>query len=166
MAEREVSRQTGTSRLVGLVAFVGAALATGWVGSIATTAGLQTWYPALEKPMFTPPSTIFPLVWTILYVLMGLAAWLVWNKPGSVRRNAALAAFFVQLALNAAWLWAFFGAQSTRLGLGAVILLLLAVAVTTMAFWRLSRLAALLLLPTLAWVAFATVLGGAIFFLN
>ncbi len=93
----------GTSKLLGLAVFVAAALAVGWLGSIAISAGAPTWYGGLSKPGFMPPDAVFGVVWTVLYVLMGVAAWLVWLEPGSIVRNAALTAYFVQLALNAAF---------------------------------------------------------------
>ena len=139
MAEERFRRSVGpagTSKLLGLAAFVASALVAGWLGSIAISAAAPTWYSALAKPGFMPPDAVFGVVWTVLYVVMGVAAWLVWLEPGSVGRNAALTAYFVQLALNAVWVWAFFGAQSTGLGLTAIVALFLAVAWTVNCFTR------------------------------
>ncbi len=166
MTQSEVTRPRSTSRFVGLVAFLGVSLAAGWLGSVATATGLESWYPGLNKPFFTPPDAVFPVVWTILYLMMGVAAWLIWSGPGSVARNTALTAFFVQLALNAGWSWAFFGAQNTALGLATIIALTAAVAWMAASARHVSRPAAILLLPYLAWVGFATVLNATIFFLN
>lgn len=156
----------GTSKLLGLAVFVAAALAVGWLGSIAISAGAPSWYAGLSKPGFMPPDAVFGAVWTVLYVLMGVAAWLVWLEPGSIVRNAALMAYFVQLALNAAWAWAFFGAQSTGLGLAAILALFLAVAWMVIAALAVSRPAAILFLPTLVWVGLVAALNTVIFLLN
>ena len=107
------------------------------------------------------------MVWTILYVLMGVAAWLVWRAPADEsRRRVALAAWFVQLVLNVLWSFAFFGAHSPLAGLVVIVVLLAAIVVTILAFRRVSGTAALLLAPYLAWVAFATVLNASILSLN
>lgn len=153
--------------IVALALFVGVALLAGWLGSMATTPSIPTWYAGLEKPSFNPPNSIFPIVWTILYVMMAVAAWLVWRAPASPpQRRAALVLYFVQLVVNVAWSFAFFGAQSPLAGLVVIAVLLVAIVATILAFRRISGLAALLLLPYLAWVCFATVLNAAIFSLN
>ena len=153
--------------VVGLAVFVGVALLAGWVGSLATAPSIPTWYAGLEKPSFNPPNSIFPIVWTILYVMMAVAAWLVWRAPASPpQRRAALVLYFVQLVVNVVWSFAFFGAQSPLGGLVVIAILLVAIVATILAFRRISGLAALLLLPYLAWVGFATILNAAIFSLN
>jgi tryptophan-rich sensory protein len=150
---------------LGLVFFVVLCLAAGWFGSAATTPNIPTWYAGLNKPWFNPPNAVFPIAWTILYVLMGVAAWLVWREDHP-DRLFALVPFFVQLALNIGWSFAFFGAQSPLLGLAVIGLLIAAIIWTMIAFWPISGLAALLLAPYLAWVLFATVLNAAIYLLN
>jgi len=145
---------------------VGVALVTGWLGSIPTSAGLESWYPSLAKPAFTPPDVVFPIVWSVLYVIMGAAAWLAWIAPGSVARNTVLALFFVQLALNASWSWAFFGFQDPGLALIVIAALDAAVLWMTLASWRVNRVVAVLFVPYLAWIAFATALNAAITFMN
>jgi benzodiazapine receptor len=163
---RSASGSTVAS-IAALAGFVGVALLAGWIGSLATTPNIPTWYAGLAKPAFNPPDAVFPVVWTILYILMGVAAWLVWQAPADVaHRRAALTAWFVQLGLNVAWPYAFFAAQSPLAGLVAIVALLLAVAATILAFRRVSGAAALLLAPCLAWVAFATVLNASILSLN
>ena len=150
-----------------LAVFIAIALLAGWLGSMATTPNIPTWYAGLEKPSFNPPNSIFPIVWTALYVLMAVAAWLVWRAPASPpQRRAALVLYFVQLAVNVAWSFAFFGAQSPLAGLVVIAVLIVAIVATVLAFRRISGLAAVLLLPYLAWVAFATVLNAAIYALN
>ncbi len=150
--------------LVGLAALC---LGIGALGSLATTPNLEPWYASLEKPAFTPPPIVFPVVWTTLYLMMALSAWLVWRTPGPYYpKRTALIAFFLQLALNAAWSWAFFAAQSPLFGLVVIALLLAALLWTIVAFARISRPAAWLLVPYLAWGSFATVLNAAIFVMN
>jgi tryptophan-rich sensory protein len=153
--------------IAALAMFVGAALLAGWIGSLATKPNIATWYAGLAKPDFSPPNVAFPIVWTILYVLMGIAAWIVWRAPANdAHRRTGLAAWLVQLGLNVLWPFAFFAARSPLAGLVAIVALLLAIAATMVAFRRVSGLAALLLAPYLAWVAFATVLNAAILSLN
>jgi translocator protein len=159
--------RTPWASVLALAVSVAIALAAGWLGSLATAPNIPTWYAGLAKPAFNPPNEVFPIVWTILYILMAVAAWLVWRataEPGA-RRNA-LVAYGVQLVLNLAWSFAFFGAQSPLTGLVVIVPLVLAIVWTIVAFRRVSRTAAWLLVPYLAWVSFATVLNGAIFVLN
>jgi tryptophan-rich sensory protein len=137
-------------------------------GSFFTTAEtLNNWYAGLNKPSFNPPDWIFGPVWTTLYIMMGIAAFLVWlkgleNKPVRI----VLACFIVQLFLNAIWTPLFFGLHSPLLGLIDIVLLLNAIIVTIYAFFQISRPAALLLIPYLAWVCFATALNAGIYMLN
>lgn len=140
----------------------------GLMGSLFTTAdSLGNWYADLNKPFFNPPNWIFGPVWTTLYIMMGISAYLVWQKD--INRKAVhivLACFAVQLFLNAIWTLLFFGLHSPLLGLIDIVLLLNAVIVTIFAFFQISRPAALLLIPYLAWVSFATVLNASIYLLN
>jgi benzodiazapine receptor len=139
----------------------------GAIGSLATQASLSTWYEALAKPSFNPPSWVFAPVWTTLYTLMGIAAYLVWRR-GWHRQDVkrALGVFAVQLVLNAAWSLVFFGLQAPLGGLVVIVLLLAAIVLTMRAFFPLSRTAGWLLVPYVLWVAFATVLNGSIWLLN
>lgn len=148
-----------------LLFFVLLSLSAGLVGSLATSQGLQEWYPALQKPWFTPPSWVFAPAWTLLYVLMGAAAYLVW-KTGGKGSKEALEMFYVQLALNALWSFLFFGLQSPLLALVELVALWAAVAATVVRFDNVSRPAALLMLPYLAWTTFAGLLNLSIWLLN
>ncbi len=125
------------------------------------------WYEALTKPDWTPPGWVFPVVWSTLYLLMGTAAWVVWSKgrdtPG---RREALLAFVVQLVLNAAWTPTFFGAHLILPALVVITVLWLAILTTLIRFRRVSHIAALLLVPYLAWVSIAAVLNFEIWRLN
>lgn len=146
-----------------LLAFVLGSHAAGALGALATDADL---YRALERPWWAPPGWLFAPVWLTLYTMMGIAAWLVWRTPAGRFRSTALTWFAVQLALNAAWTPVFFGARSVGGGLAVITLLWVAIAWTIVAFDRRSRLAALLLVPYLAWVSFATVLNATLWVIN
>lgn len=124
------------------------------------------WYAALAKPAWNPPSWIFGPVWTLLYVLMAVAAWLVWRAGAGPQRRRALALYGVQLALNAAWTPLFFGLHLLGAALAEILVLWVAIAATMVAFARVSRVAAWLLAPYLAWVGFAAVLTFTIWRLN
>lgn len=117
------------------------------------------WYAALEKPAINPPSYLFGIVWPILYILMGVALALVLSAWGARGRTAAIVAFAVQLGLNLAWSPVYFGMQQIDWALGVIIALDVAVIVTIALFWKVRKLAAILLLPYLAWILFATVLN-------
>jgi tryptophan-rich sensory protein len=142
-------------------------LLVGGISGFATARGVQDWYPSLIKPSFNPPSWVFGPVWTLLYVMMGVAAFLVWEK-GADRDlvRAGLVLFAIQLALNGLWSVLFFGMRLPGVAFMEIILLWGAIAATAYLFWRAVPAAGLLLLPYLAWVGFASVLNGAIWFLN
>ena len=146
-----------------LAATVGLCLWVGLVGSLVTMPNLPGWYAGLAKPTWTPPDWLFGPVWTTLYCLMGVAAWLVWRRVGWSR---PLAWFAVQLLLNAVWSWLFFGLHSPFAGLIDIVLLWAAIAATVLAFWHVSRLAAILMLPYWAWVSYAVALNFAIWQMN
>jgi len=152
--------------LAALGCFLALTLGTGFLGSRITAGSLDTWYRSLAKPPFNPPDWLFAPVWTALFVAMAVAAWRIWRKPPDLCRRIGLVLFAVQLALNLAWSATFFGLRSPLSALVVVVLLQASVAATTWVFaWR-DRIAALLFLPYLAWVAFAMLLNAAIVFLN
>jgi benzodiazapine receptor len=155
-----------TSRLLALAVFVAVALITGWIGSVAVSAGPSAWYGELTKPAFMPSQTIVAIVVPVLYVLMGVGAWLVWLQPGSVPRNSTLAAFFIQLALNAGWSWAFFGGRGIGLALAVIVVLFAAVAWMVWGSRNVSRVALVVFLPVLAGTGFAAALNTAFYLLN
>ena len=141
--------------------------AVGLLAGWATQTSVTTWYPTLIKPGFTPPNWVFAPVWTLLYALMGLAAFLVWRcGPRQVRVRNALIAFGLQLVLNAGWSFAFFGARSPALGLVVILFLWGALAWTVDRFARIRSVAGWLLVPYLAWVTYALALNVAIWVLN
>jgi tryptophan-rich sensory protein len=146
---------------LGALGFVLACEAVGLTGAAVTNPG-SDWYRALEKPPFQPPAWVFGPAWTLLYGLMGLAAWRVWRRRASPAARRALVLFGAQLAVNAAWSPVFFGAHAVGAALAILVVLTGLVAWTVAAFRRVDRPAAALLLPYLAWLSFATVLNAEI----
>lgn len=138
----------------------------GQLGAAATHPNLAPWYASLNKPWFNPPNLAFPIAWSILFFLMAIALWRVILLGAGEARRLALIAFAVQLVLNVAWSFAFFGANSPALGLVVVTAMLVAIAWTIARFRRIDGAAAALLIPYLAWVAFAAVLNAAVLLLN
>ena len=160
------SSPSPTRQVLVLFAALAPCLAVGAIGGVATSQSVSSWYPALAKPPFNPPRWIFAPVWTALYVIMAVSAWLVWRRNGWRGARPALTLFAIQLALNLAWSLMFFGLRRIDLALIDVVALLAAIAATALAFWPLHRAAALLMTPYLAWVGFATLLNSAIWRLN
>jgi len=146
-----------------LVGWIALSLLAGLFGGIAS-ANDATFYAQLDRPAWAPPSWLFAPVWTTLYTLMGIAAWLVWRERARDRQLAsvALALFVAQLVLNALWTWIFFTWRRGGLALIEIVVLGIVLLATTVAFGRVRRAAALLLLPYLAWVLFATALTASI----
>lgn len=147
---------------------VATCLAVGYFSGIATQSGVMEWFPTLEKPFFNPPSWIFAPVWSFLYILMGIAGGLVWNRMDHEReavRNA-LFLFAVQLALNGFWSLLFFGLRNPLLALIEIILLWLMIYETWLKFRKIDKIAGMLFIPYIAWVSFAVVLNASIWWLN
>lgn len=157
-----ISRSKQAAGLLGWLAltFVGAALGA------AASVQAGTFYGQLVRPAWAPPGWLFGPVWTGLYLLMGIAAWLVWRERGFREARAALALFLVQLALNALWTWLFFAWRMGALASIEILVLWGLILATLLAFRRVHPLAAALLLPYLAWVTFASALTLAIWRLN
>jgi benzodiazapine receptor len=152
--------------LLVLVGFVVLTLAVAGVGGWFTSMGQPEWYGTLAKPSWNPPSWVFGPVWTTLYILMAVAAWLVWKEAGFAGAPAALTMFFVQLALNLAWSGIFFALRSPGSAMIEILALWLAILATVLLFFRHSTLAGWLMVPYLLWVSFASVLNAAIVRLN
>jgi translocator protein len=166
-ADGSVQRAKVRPLLLRAVTAIFPVVLAGILGSLATSPNISGWYAGLTKPGFTPPNWVFGPVWSVLYVLMAAALWRILSVPRTrPGRGAALTAFFVQLALNASWSFAFFAAHSPLAGLLVIGALTAAILATIRLFWPLDRLAALLLVPYVAWVGYATVLNFAIWRLN
>ena len=153
-------------RYLALPAFILAAFAAGAIGSAATFENVRAWYPTLAKPGWTPPSWLFGPVWTCLYVAMGVAAWRVWRIATGSAARTVLGLYAAQLVLNALWSILFFGLRQPGLAFLEILLLWALIAALLPRWWRADRLAGLLWAPYVAWVAFASVLNGAIWWLN
>lgn len=162
MTTSEVSQG---ARWLGLVGWIVITAAAGTIGALAS-ARAPAFYASLERPSWAPPAGVFGPVWTTLYVLMGIAAWLVWSERGLVGAGGALGLFVLQLVLNALWTWIFFAWHRGALALAEIVLLWLVILATLVAFWRIRPLAGVLLLPYLSWVSFATALTAAVWRLN
>jgi benzodiazapine receptor len=150
-----------------LVVAMALPLAVGGLSGAMTARSVETWYPNLVKPSFNPPAWIFGPVWTVLYLMMGVAAYIVWKRgldADGVR--IALGAFLIQLVLNGLWSLLFFGLKSPSAAFAEILVLWLAIGITVWLFWRVVPAAGALLLPYWAWVSFATVLNGSIWRLN
>ena len=149
--------------VLGLAAFVVMCFGVSVLGGRAIGPALAIWYPGLSKPSWTPPSWVFGPIWTLLYPLMAVAGWLAWREG---RSRAGTLLFLLQLALNAAWPWIFFGNRRIDLAFACIVAMWLAILATVRAFWPVSKIAAILLVPYLAWVGFAAALNAAIWILN
>jgi benzodiazapine receptor len=150
---------------LGLAGWLAASFVTGAVGGLASI-NAAGFYGQLVQPAWAPPAWLFGPVWSVLFVMMAVAAWLVWRRHGFGGAAWALRLFAAQLVANALWTWMFFAWQFGALALAEIALLWLLIAATIGAFWPLHRLAALLLLPYLAWVSFAAALNLALWRLN
>ncbi|WP_291284839.1 TspO/MBR family protein [Flavobacterium sp.] len=143
-------------------------LMVGYSASVVTRPSVETWYPTLIKPVFNPPNWIFMPVWTLLYILMAVAAGLVWDKIKEQKETVkiALGFFLIQLTLNAIWSYLFFELKNPMLALIEIVLLWLMIYETYLKFIKINKIAGYLLIPYMAWVAFAGVLNASIWWLN
>ena len=160
--------KSGKARdIVKLVISLVACQFAGLIGSIFTSPAIPIWYATLEKPPFSPPNWLFAPAWGTLYLLMGVAAFLVWRQGFSKEGvKSALAIFLVQLVINALWSAVFFGLKSPIAGVVVIVVLWVAILLTILKFFRLSVAAGSLLIPYILWVSFATALNIAIWMLN
>jgi tryptophan-rich sensory protein len=149
-----------------LVLFVIGCLLIGYLGSFYTIASIPTWYSTLNKPFFSPPNWIFAPVWTVLYILMAVAAFRIWDKRKKEGAKWALKLFGVQLVINAIWSPIFFGANSLSLAFVVIIVLLYLIFLTKKAFAKVDKASSYLLYPYILWVSFASVLNFSVWILN
>ncbi len=135
-------------------------------GGLVTTPQIETWYAQLTKPTWTPPDWVFGPVWTLLYGLMAVAAWLIWRSGRSRQTRTALFLFAAQLFLNFCWSWLFFGLHWPGAAVAEIVALWLTIMLTLITFWRRVAAAGWLLVPYLLWVTFAGALNAAVWWLN
>jgi translocator protein len=160
-----MSLSTAVRQGLGLAGWLLASFVAGGVGGFASI-NAAGFYGQLVQPAWAPPAWLFGPVWSVLFVLMGVSAWLVWRRHGFHGAGAALKLYLIQLVANALWTWLFFAWQQGALALAEIAVLWLLIAGTIAAFWRLHRVAALLLVPYLAWVSFAAALNFSLWRLN
>jgi len=150
-----------------LICSVSLCLMTGFVGSFSTMNSVKTWYAELSRPSFTPPDWTFGVVWPILYVMMGISVFMIWNRGLDKRKvKVALGLFVLQLVLNGLWTPIFFGLHMIALALIEIVLLWIAILLTILVFWRISKTATFFLFPYILWVSFAAILNTALWYLN
>ena len=150
-----------------LICSVSVCLLTGFLGTFVTMDSVTTWYADLSRPSFTPPDWTFGVVWPILYVMMGISGFLIWERGINKRQvKVALGLFVLQLVLNGIWTPIFFGLHMIALALVEIVLLWVAILLTIIAFWRISKASTFLLFPYILWVSFAVVLNATFWYLN
>jgi len=152
--------------LAGLAFFVALCLGIGALAAGVVATSVHSWYADLVKPSFAPPNAVFGPVWTVLYVMMAVAAWRVWRAADRDTTRGPLTLFALQLALNLGWTVVFFGLEKIGAAVATIVVLDVGVVVTLLAFRTIDRGAALLMVPYLAWVSFATVLNITLWRLN
>lgn len=156
---------TTRHQLIALAGWLLLSCAAAGLGAVASIEA-KTFYALLTRPSWAPPSWIFGPVWSVLYVLIGLAAWQVWRSSGFTANRTALVLFILQLAANALWSWLFFAWHQGAVAFAEILVLWMLIVATTLSFWRLNALAGALMLPYLAWVTFATALNLSVWRLN
>ena len=164
-AENRMPKVSVSRQVTGLLGWLLLSFAAAAIGAVASSEAGE-FYGQLVRPSWAPPGWLFAPVWTVLYVLMGTAAWLVWRVHSFREGRTALVLFIIQLGANALWTWVFFVWQQGALAFAEVILLWCLIVATVTSFWRLNTVAAVLLLPYLAWVTFASALTFAAWRLN
>jgi tryptophan-rich sensory protein len=157
--------QSKQRQILGLIGWIVVSYAASAVGAVATLQA-KSFYIQLVQPAYAPPPWLFGPVWTVLYALMAIAAWLVWRSGGFRTNGIALSFFLVQLSLNALWSWIFFAWHLGGLAFADIVLLWVLIVATVVFFWRVRPLAGALLIPYLLWVGFASVLNYALWQLN
>lgn len=160
-----MARPSAAKQGLGLAGWLLASFAAAGMGGLASV-NAAGFYGDLVRPPWAPPAWLFGPVWSVLFLLMGVAAWLVWRDHGFRGAGAALKLYLAQLLANALWSWLFFAWRQGAFAFAEVVVLWLLIAATIFSFWRLHRLAALLLVPYLAWVSFAAALNFVLWRLN
>ena len=154
-----------SKQIWGLVAWLALCFVASGIGAVASIRAVS-FYGGLTQPTWAPPAWVFGPMWTLLYAMMAVAAWLVWRAGGFRVHRTALALFLVQLAVNAVWSWLFFAWHLGAVAFADIVLLWVLIAATIVAFWRVRPLAGALLIPYLLWVSFAGALNWAVWQMN
>ena len=152
-----MTQRSTLSQTAGLISWLAIVFSAAGVGAVASIEA-SSFYAQLVRPNWAPPASAFGPVWSVLYLLMGIAVWLVWRERSAVHLGAALKLFFIQLCANALWSWLFFAWHNGAFAFAEVSILIALILATVIVFWRISRLAAVLMLPYLVWVSFASAL--------
>ena len=160
-----MSRLPVSKQAIGLLGFLALAMFVGAIGAVASV-NASSFYNSLQQPSWAPPAGVFGPVWSTLYLLMALSGWMVWRGGGFGYARQALLLFVIQLAVNALWSWLFFAWHLGGPAFVDIIVLWVLIVLTIIAFWRIQRLAAMLLVPYLLWVSFAGVLNYAVWKMN
>ena len=156
---------TGLRQALGLAGWLTVSFIAGFIGAVASI-NAPEFYGELIRPEWGPPASVFGPVWSVLYALMAVAAWLVWQAPAGKARSVAIVLFTVQLVLNSLWSWLFFAWQRGDWALADIVILWALIVAMLLAFWRCNRWSAALIVPYLMWVSFATALNWAVWRLN
>lgn len=151
---------------IGLVAWMFVCLGAGGLGAVATTPEIEGWYATIAKPDWNPPNDVFGPVWTTLFIMMSVAAWMIWKPEGFKTAAIPLSLFGIQLVLNVAWSWVFFSFHQPGWAFAEILVLWIAIVATSIAFFRRSKIAGSLMMPYLAWVSFASFLNYTVWQLN
>ena len=160
-------KRSKTNNILIFIASIVICQMAGIIGSIFTTPAIPTWYANINKPTFRPPNWVFAPVWTTLFLLMGIALFLIWRKGLDKKENRiAFSVFIIQLILNTLWSILFFGLESPFAAFIEIIFLWVAILASIILFFRISRLAGALLIPYILWVTFASILNFSIWRLN
>jgi tryptophan-rich sensory protein len=152
--------------IIGLIGFLLLSFSAAAIGNLATSSSVDGWYQTIQTPSWGPPNWVFGPVWTVLYITIGVAGWLVWRRRRWTQMRVAMLWFAAQLVLNALWSLIFFGLQAPGWAATEIVVLWIAVGGTVITFWRHSAWASVLLLPYWAWVTFAAALNFAIWRMN
>lgn len=158
MSESNSTTLTFSRQVLGLVVWLLVAFAAAAAGAFATGTTIGNWYPHIAKPVWTPPTWVFPPVWISLFTLMAVSAWIVWRQGGFAAAKLPLALFLVQLALASVWSAIFFALERPDLAAFEIVVLWVMIVLTCIAFWKKSRGAALMLVPYLLWITYAAAL--------
>ncbi len=149
-----------------LVTSIAVPLGLGAIAGMFTAQSVADWYETLNRPWFNPPNWVFGPVWTLLYIIMGISLYLVWNQKPSKKRNIALYIFAIQMILNFAWSFIFFYSQMIGAAFIEIILLWISIIAMLILFYRVKPISAYINIPYLLWVSFATLLNGSYYYLN